>query len=135
MNFVGFWNRCFRCSERLVCYIKRQKSFFTISFHALWPGNTGCYKGLQVITRGYKGWQGVTTGYKGLQRVTGGYRRLQRIIETLFWVERSQILFLKLFCQKNQIWRNLKFLTETMDYSLWKNSNFAFFINSCFYSL
>ena len=25
---MGFLNRCFFCSERLVCYIKRSKSFF-----------------------------------------------------------------------------------------------------------
>ena len=27
-NFVGFWNRCFSCSERLVCYLKRQQTLF-----------------------------------------------------------------------------------------------------------
>ena len=68
-NFVGFWNRCFCCSERLLCYIKRRKSFFTIYFHHLWHGNTGGYKGLQGVTRGYKGLEGVTRGYGGLQRI------------------------------------------------------------------
>ena len=49
--------------------------------------------GLQAVTGGYKGLQGVTGGARG-------YRGLQRIIETFFKVERSQILFLGLFCIK-----------------------------------
>ena len=56
---MGF---CFRCSEKLVCYIKRRKSYRG-------------YKGLQGITRGYK-------GLPGLQGVTEGDKGLQRIIET-----------------------------------------------------
>ena len=63
---------------------------------------TGGYKGLQGVTRGYRGLQGVTGGYKGLQGVTRGDRGLQRIIETFFYLERSQILFRGLFCIKNQ---------------------------------
>ena len=78
-NFVGFWNPCFRCSERLVCYIKRQKSFFTIYFHDLWHGNTGGYKGLHGVTRGLRGFQGVTKGYMGLQGVTRGDRGWQGV--------------------------------------------------------
>ena len=39
-------------------------------------------------------------GDKGLQGVTG---RLQRIIETFFQLERSQILFLGLFCIKFKV--------------------------------
>ena len=82
-NFVGFWNRCFSCSERLVCYLKRRKSFFhdLFSRSMTWEyggiqGITGGYKGLQEVTRGYKGLQVVTRGYKGLQGVTGGDKGL-----------------------------------------------------------
>ena len=63
-------------------------------------GVTGGYKGLQGVTGGYKGLQGLTVGDKGLQGVTGG---LQRIIETFFQLERSQILFLGLFCIKFKV--------------------------------
>ena len=131
-EFCGFLKPMFSLFRKACLLYKTSKIVFHYFFSR---PMTWEYRGLQGVPGGYKGLQGVTGGYKGLQRVTGGYRRLQRIIETLFWVERSQILFLKLFCQKNQIWRNLKLLTKTMDYSLWKNSNFAFFINSCFYSL
>ena len=59
----------FFSSERLVCSIKRQKSFFhdlfsrsmTKGIHAV----TGGYRGLQRVKRGYKGLQGVTRGYNG----------------------------------------------------------------------
>ena len=68
-NFVVFWNRCFRCSERLVCYIKRRKSFF---HHLFSRSMTWEYRGLQEVTRGYKGLQGVTRGDRGWQGVTGG---------------------------------------------------------------
>ena len=75
----------FFCSERLVCYIKRQKSLFPHLFSPsmTWEyrglqGVTGGYKGLQGVTGGYKGLQGVTRGYKGLQGVTGGYKGLQK---------------------------------------------------------
>ena len=61
----------FFCSERLVCYIKRRKSFF----HDLFSRSmTWEYRGLQGVTGGYKGLQGVTGGYKGLQGVTRGDR-------------------------------------------------------------
>ena len=63
------------------------------------------YKGLQGVTRGYKGLQEVTWGYNGLQGVTGrdkGFQGLQSIIETFFYLERSQIRFLGLFCIENQ---------------------------------
>ena len=77
-NFVVSLNRCFRCSERLVCYIKRRKSFF---HHLFSRSMTWEYRGLQGITRGCKGLQGVTGGYKGWQGVTRGDRGLQRIIQ------------------------------------------------------
>ena len=63
------------CSERLVCYIKRRKSFFhdLFSRSMTWEYTRG-YKGLQGVTRGYRGLQGVTRGYRGLQGVTRGDR-------------------------------------------------------------
>ena len=73
---MGFGNRCFCCSERLVCYIKRRKSFFHDLFS---PSMTWEYRGLQGVTGGYKGLQGVTGGYKGLQGVTMGYRGLEGV--------------------------------------------------------
>ena len=61
----------FCCSERVVSYIKRKKSFF----HDLFSRSiTWEYRGLQGVTGGYKGLQGVTGGYKGLQGVTMDYR-------------------------------------------------------------
>ena len=88
---MGFLNRCFRCSERLFCYIKREKPFFHDLF---WGSMTWEYRGLQGVTRDYKALQGVTMGYRGLQGdrrgyrvlqgVTGGDKGLQRIIETFF---------------------------------------------------
>ena len=66
----------FFCSERLVCYIKRRKSFF----HDLFSRSiTWEYRGVQEVTGGYKGLQGVTRGYRGLQMVTGGYKGLQGV--------------------------------------------------------
>ena len=73
----------FCCSERLLCYIKRRKSFFhdLFSRSMTWEykGVTRGYKGLQRVTRGYKGLQGVTGGYKGLQGVKGGDNGLQGV--------------------------------------------------------
>ena len=60
-------------------------------------GVTGAYKGLQRVTGGYKGLQGVTGGDKGLQGVTKDYRNF------FFELERSQILFLGLFCIKIKV--------------------------------
>ena len=59
--------------------------------------------GIQGVTRGYRGLQGVTRGYRGLQGVTRGDRGLPRILETFFYLERSQILFLGLFCIKMKV--------------------------------
>ena len=74
-----FQTDVFFCSERLVSYIKRRKSFF----HDLFSRSmTWEYRGiqeLQGVTRGYKGLQGVTGGYKGLQGVTGGDKGLQGV--------------------------------------------------------
>ena len=91
-------------------------------------GVTGGDKGLQGVTRGDRGWQGVTGGDKGLQEVSKNYRNFfltRTFPETFSW---------SIF-HKNESWRNLKFLTNTMDPPLWKNSNFAFFVHSCFFSL
>ena len=66
-------------------------------------GVTKGYRGLQGVTRGYKGLQKVTGGYKGLQGMTGGDKLLQTIIETFFYLERSQILFLSLFWKKIKV--------------------------------
>ena len=79
---MGILNGRFCCSERLVCYTKRRKSFFhdLFSRSMTWEyrglsGVPGGYKGLQG---GNKGLQGVTGGYKGLQGVTRGYRGVTR---------------------------------------------------------
>ena len=69
--FSFFETDVFFCSERLVCYIKRRKSFF----HDLFSRSlTWEYRGLQGVTGGYKGLQGVTRGHRGLQGVTRGDR-------------------------------------------------------------
>ena len=62
--------------ERLVCYLKRRKSFFhdLFSLSMTWE-----YSGLQGVSEGYKGLQGVSEGYKGLQGVTRGFRGLQGV--------------------------------------------------------
>ena len=68
-----FHTEDFFCSERLVCYIKRRKSFF----HDLFSRSmTWEYRGLQGVTRGYMGLQGVTRGDRGRQGVTVGYKGL-----------------------------------------------------------
>ena len=117
-QFCGFLKPIFFCSEGLVCYIKRRKSFFddlllrsmTWEYRGL-QGVKGAYKGLQGVTKGYRGLQGIkrgAAGNKGLQGVTKDYRNLfltRTFIDTFSW----SIL------HKNQSSRNLQFLTETMD--------------------
>ena len=66
----------FFSSERLVCYIKRRKSFFDDLFSG---SMTWEYRGLQWVTGGYKKLQGVTRGYSGLQGVTRGDKGLQGV--------------------------------------------------------
>ena len=63
--------QCFCRSERLVCYIKRRKSFFNDLFSRFM---TWEYRGFHEVTRGYRGLQEVTRGYKGLQGLTRGDR-------------------------------------------------------------
>ena len=71
---MGFLNRYFCCSERLVCYIKRRKFFFSRFIFTIYE------KGIQRVTRCYRGLQEVTRGYRGLQGITRGYRELQGVI-------------------------------------------------------
>ena len=69
-------------------------------------GVTGGYNGLLGVKRGYRRSQRFTRGYrgyKGLPGVTNRYRGLQRIMETLFYLERLQILFVGLFCIKIKV--------------------------------
>ena len=72
-------------------------------------------QGFQGVTRGERGLQEVTGGYKGLQRVTGADMGLQRIIETFFVTTTFLDSFSWSILRKNQRWRNLKFLTKTMN--------------------
>ena len=77
--FAVVLNRSFRTPERLLFYIKRQKSFFfsqgifTIYYMRI-LGVTKGYRGLQGVTQGYKR---VTRGYRQLKGLTGGYKGLQ----------------------------------------------------------
>ena len=115
-QFCGFLNRCVHCPERLVCYIKRRKSFFfydLFSWSITWEyrgleGVTGGDKGLQRVTGGYKGWQGVTRG-------RWGDRRLQRMSETFCLTRTFPDTFSWSILHENQSSRNLKFLTKMMD--------------------
>ena len=78
-QFSGFLNRRFRCSERLVCYIKRRKLFFLDLFSGPMTWEYRGYRGLQGVTGGDKGLQGLTRSYRRLQRVIRGYRGLQEV--------------------------------------------------------
>ena len=76
------------------------------------------YRGLQGVTGGYKGLQGVSRGYKGLQRVTWGDKGLQGVTNdhrNFFLTKTFPDTFSWSILHKNQSWRNLKFLTKTMD--------------------
>ena len=82
-----------------------QRSIFT-TYDMGMHGITRGYRGLQGVTRGYKGLQGITGAYEGLQGVTRGDKRLQGVAKDyrkFFKVERSQILFLGLFCIKIKV--------------------------------
>ena len=75
---MRFWNRCFHSPERLVCYIKRQKSILHDFFYDLLHEDTQGYKGLRSVTggcKGLQGLQGVKRGYRGLQEVTRGHKK------------------------------------------------------------
>jgi len=60
-----FLNRRFHSLERLVFYIKREKSFFQDLLS-------------RCITWGYKGLQGVLKSYKGFEEGTRGYKFFNR---------------------------------------------------------
>ena len=134
---VAFWNRRFCCSERPVCYIKRQKRLWHRNKE--WSqgvtGGTIGYKGLQEVTGGYKGLQGVKGGYKGLKGVTGGYKGLRAVTKcykglqgvtkgdkalqgftkdyrNFFLTRTFPDTFSWSILHENQSWRNLKFLTK-----------------------
>ena len=68
-DFAVSLKRCFRCQERLVFCIKRQKSFShdlfsrSIIWGYRWLQGPG-YRGLQRVTEGGKGLHGVTVGYR-----------------------------------------------------------------------
>ena len=103
----------FVVQKRLFAISNVENRFSTISFRDLWHGNTGVYKRLLGVTRGYKRLPGVSRGYKGLDGVTrvkrglqgvrGADKGLQRILETFSYLERSQRLFLGLFCKKIKV--------------------------------
>ena len=81
-------------------------------------GVTRGYRGLQGVTRGYKRLQGVPRGYKGLQGVTGGDKGLEGVTKdyrNFFLTRTFPDTFSWSILYKNQSWRNLKFLTKTMD--------------------
>ena len=63
--------------------------------------------GIEGVTKGYRGLQGVPRGNKGLQGVTGSEKGLQGFTKDyrIFFLEleRSQILFLGLFCIKIKV--------------------------------
>ena len=74
----------------------------------------------------------MTGGYKGLQGVTKDYRNFfltRTLPDTFSWF----ILHKKTKVEEEKI--KVEEMTKTMGKPRWKNSNFAFFINSCFYSL
>ena len=113
--FSLFTKACLLYKTSKIVYARSIFTIYDMGIHGVTRGYrglqevTGGYKGLQRVTGGYKGLQrvtGGTKGYKGLQGVTGGrrcYVGLQRIIQTYFYLEHSQILFLRLFRIKTKI--------------------------------
>ena len=103
---MGFWNRCFRCSERLVSYTKFQ---IFVQNHGLTPVEKyqfcGFFKPMFSLSRKacllYKtskilfsiviftiydmGIQRVKRGYMALLGVTGGYKSLQGVTRGDRW--------------------------------------------------
>ena len=119
-QFWGFWNRCFYCPERLVCYIKGRRSFFDDLF---WRSITWEYRGLHGVTGGYKGLHEVTRGYRGLQGVTGGYKGLQgetKNYRNFFLTRSSQIVFLGWFSIKIEVEEILNFWAKWLTNPFWK---------------
>ena len=152
MPILGFLKPMFLFSSKACLLYKRStivfwRFIFTFYYMGI-PGVTRGYKELQGVTRSYRGLQGVTGGYKGLEEVTRGYWRLQGVTgcykglpgvtnnyRNVFLTRTFPDTFSWLILHKNRSWRNLKFFTKLMDLPLLKNSNFAFFINSCSYGL
>ena len=139
-QFCGFLKPMFSLF-RNACFLYKT---LKIVFHYLFSRSmTWEYRGLQAVTGGYNGWQGVTTGYKRLQRVTRGDSGWQEVTGVTkdyrnFFLTRTfpdtfswSILHKKSKLKKSQIFD----LNDGLTPFSWKNSNFAFFINSCFYSL
>ena len=132
-QFCGSLKPMFWLFTRACLLFKTLKNrfFFAIYFGNLWHWNTRGYQELQVVTRGDKGLQGVTRGYKGLQRVTGAYKGLQGVTRgyrglqgnagsykglwKLFLTRTFPDTFSWCVLHKNESWRNLKFLTKTID--------------------
>ena len=76
------------------------------------------YRGLQGVTGGYNGLQGVTGSYKGLKGVTTSDKGLQgvsKVYRNFFITRTFPDTFSWSILHKNQNWRNLKFLTKTID--------------------
>ena len=134
-QFCGFLKPMFSLFRKVCLLYKTSKILFWRFIFAIYD------MGIQGITRGYRGYKGlqwVIRGYRGLQGVEGGDRGWQGVTKdyrNFFLTRTFPDTFSWSILHKNQSWRNLKFLTKTMDQNLWKNSNFAFFIKSCFYSL
>ena len=106
-QFCGFLKPKFFLFRKASLLYKTSKIVFSRFIITIYDmrimGITKGYTRLQGVRRGYKRLQGVTRGYKGWQGETRGYRGLQRIIKTFFYLERSQILFLILFCIKIKV--------------------------------
>ena len=115
-QFSGFLKSMFLLFRKACLLYKTSKIvvapfIFTVYDMGI-QGVTSGYRGLQGVTRGYKRLQGVTRGYKGWHGVTRGYRGLKTIIETFFWLKRSQIRFLGLFCVKIKVEEISNFLPK-----------------------
>ena len=139
MRILGFLKPMFLLSRKACLLYKRSmivfwRFIFTIYYIGI-PEVTWGYKGLQGDTMGYRRLQGVTGGYLGLLDVTRGYRGKERTLKASFLCRTTAKTFSKPIFDKQKIWKNLNFLTKIMDYPLWKNANFAFFLNPCLYCL
>ena len=102
--------------SRKVCLLYKRSKIVLHYFFS--QSMTWEYRGLQGVTGGYKGLQGVTRGYKGLQGVTEGDKGWHGVSKdyTNFFLTRTfRDTFSWSILHKNQSWRNLKFLTKTME--------------------
>ena len=131
-QFCGFLKTMFSLLRKACLLDKTSKMVFWRFIFEIYdmgiPGVRRGYWRLEGVTGGYKWLQGVTMGDRGWQGITKDYRNFfptRTFPNTFSWS----------LLHKNQSWRNLKFLTKTMDQKIWKNYNSVFFINSWFYSL